>query len=66
MAGYRKLDDKQRRIYIGRTKRLKDAGYSAEQIAFDLKRPLVEVKEWFDFIDKAEANKAVVKAMMQD
>ena len=51
MAGYRKLTDNQKKTYIGRTKNLRDAGRSAEQIADELKRPLAEVKEWFGLID---------------
>jgi hypothetical protein len=51
MAGYRNLTDDQKKIYVGRTKNLRDAGCSAEQIADKLKRPLVEVKEWFGLID---------------
>lgn len=58
MAGYRKLSDTQRKMYVGRTKDLRDAGYNAEQIAKELKRPLAEIREWFDWIDIYEAKKA--------
>ena len=51
MAGYRKLSDTQRKMYVGRTKDLRDAGYNAEQIAKELKRPLAEIQEWFGLID---------------
>lgn len=51
MAGYRNLTDEQKKIYIGRTKNLRDAGRNAEQIAKELKRPLAEINEWFGLID---------------
>ena len=58
MAGYRKLDETQYAMYVGRTARLYHEGKTAEDIAKAIKRPLHEVKEFIEYVKIADKVRA--------
>lgn len=52
-----KENAKKLEVYVGRTKRLLKEGYSIEEIASKLKVGISTVRQYKEWIDKAEENR---------